>query len=72
MKSVEKLYSELKKHLINHKEDKNFWNRDLIGVTIKNFCESRGNFRNSPRGNPAKGARVKRENEAARNGGFTE
>lgn len=64
----DELAGQLKIYLNKHRHDKNFWSRDLIGIIIKNFCNGRGNFKNSPRGNPRKGARIKRENQARKNG----
>ena len=62
------LAAELSKYLTKHLNDPNFWNRTLVGKSIYSFCNKRGNFKNSPRGNPRKGALIKRENQARKNG----
>lgn len=62
MENNNKLADDLKKHLKKHFNDKNFWSRDVIGLIIKDFCEGRGNFKNSPRGNPRKGYNKMMEN----------
>ncbi len=53
--SKQELAAELCKYLKKHLGDKDFWHRDQIGKHIREFCEHRGNFKASPRGNPSKG-----------------
>jgi hypothetical protein len=38
-----------------NKQDKNVWNRTLIGITIREIVKKSGHWKNAARGNPRKG-----------------
>jgi len=38
-----------------HRKDKNAWNRELLGTTIRKIVEESGHWKNAARGNPMKG-----------------
>lgn len=44
----------------------NIWNKTYTGKLLKNELDALGNWKNARRGNPSKGARVKRENQFRR------
>ncbi len=60
------LANEVKNWFNERAGDKNKWNRNLVGQTIKNCLKNLGNWKNAPRGNPAKGKRVALENKMKR------
>ena len=57
------LANELKNWFILKTSDKNKWNRNFVGIVIKSNLKKLGNWKNAPRGNPAKGLRVAKENK---------
>lgn len=57
------LANELQKWFNLKNFDKNKWNRNCVGIVIKSNLKKSNNWKNAPRGNPAKGLRVAKENK---------
>lgn len=53
---------ELEKWLINHLHCENKWNRPVGKVLVK-YLNKTGNWKNAPRGNPAKGWAMRNKNK---------
>lgn len=58
------LANELQKWFNLHFSDKNKWNRNFVGIVIKSNLKKLNNWKNAPRGNPAKGLRIAQENKS--------
>lgn len=53
--SDKELAKELENWFKNNTNNPNKWNRSAVGIIIKQTLNNLNNWRNAPRGNPAKG-----------------
>jgi hypothetical protein len=57
------LAKEIENWFKNNSNNPNKWNRSPVGIVIKQSLNSLNNWKNAPRGNPAKGYRKAMENK---------
>jgi hypothetical protein len=56
----------LKEWFKHNQSNRNLWNDNILGITLRDEMEKRGNWQSKPRGNPRKGQRIMIANKEAK------